>query len=260
MAEPRRSNSRNQGITFAYYAGRGDIDLLAQVVEQLSILSFEVQVFIDDSITQRESRVLRDSGIRYHFVTNPAQGIPEGMHQAIGDFVTTDWVCLLQPDEVPCDSAFTSISRAVAKAPRALTSMGFPRKWLMRDDNYSLLQSRAEFIGCDFQWRIFRPKRVRYTPTIHTPGYKLPLYRRRLGGDATVYHVDWIVHDRESRTRKLQHYEKLKPTSSGAFAKWYVPETCMLEHRFMELPKDGNELVYSLTSRVGTFNTWVDEL
>ena len=252
--------SQRQEVTFAYYAGRGDVELLAQVSGRLRELNFNIQVFLDDSVSPSESEVLSNHGILFHSLANPAQGIPEGMHKAIGEFVTTDWICLLQPDELPCDSAFESISRSVAHAPQILTSMGFPRKWLMRGKGNTLLQSRAAFIGSDFQWRIFRPERVVYTPTIHTPGYKLPMLRHRLSKAATFYHVDWIVHDRASRARKLQHYESLKPSSRGAFEKWYVPEDCIREHRFVDLPRDGNLLVYDFTSTIGSFNTWVDEL
>lgn len=251
------NQSRKSNLSVCYFT-LNEVDLLLSVISPMAELGCIPQIFLDSCTNPSELAKVRNSGFDYQVLVNPKPGIPEAMHEQVARSIQTEWVWILNTDELLTQEGVACVTQATQDAPEDIVCMGFPRVWLYMDKDQNVLRSRARFIGEDTQWRIFRPDRVSYTSDVHTPGFELPDNgKMALGREATVYHVDWLVHSEQMRRQKLRYYELHAPGSARRFRKWYLPENRRWVHRMRDEP---NEWVSSVARGIagrGHSKSWV---
>lgn len=217
------------------YISLNEAGLLVEAVAATRAMGWDPLVFLDSRTERSERAILKRAGI-IATVLNNNHGFVEGLYGAIAEHIEADWVWILTADEVPSVGLMAAATQAVEEAGPAITSIGFARKWVFRDDVGEFWVSRAEFIGSDPQWRIIRHREVEFSPIIHTPGYLIPQGSAAgIPAENAAYHLDWVAHSRELRERKLAYYEKLLPGANETFLHWYLPERNPLEHHFEPL-------------------------
>ena len=242
------------------YISLNEVDLLLSVVSQCNKIGQWVHVFMDSRTDELELMKLDRADIKYSLVKNEYE-IPEGIHEIVCKEIGTEWVWILNGDEIPSPESLASAHALVQEAAPQLQCIGFPRLWLRRTEKGEPEVSRARFMRLDYQWRIIRVKNVTFIPVVHTPGFVVDhRFSLKMPKTAVVYHLDWIAHSYELRQRKLKRYESIAPGAAKYFTKWYLPELNERKHRFKKVDDklviEFVEAVHKTASSTG----WVDKV
>lgn len=242
------------------YISLNEVDLLLCAVEHFSQLGQEVQIFMDSRTEESELSKLSEAGLQYRILVNEypfVEGVIEDLCRQAG----TEWVWILNGDEIPSREALIQAHKFVDSAAKDVHCVGVPRTWIRRIQNGGFEKSRARFIGDDYQWRIVRTNSVKFIKKIHTPGFVVnPEHALKMPKNAVVYHVDWIAHTYELRKRKLEKYEATMPGASKYFRLWYLPELNERKHRFVPVKSEELGRYAEKVHGVQSAHGWVDRI
>ncbi|MBM0203757.1 hypothetical protein JNW90_12020 [Micromonospora sp. STR1s_5] len=242
------------------YAAMNDADLMIEVARYLRTIGAEAQLFLDSRSDPAQAALLQAKGVAFEYVDNE-HGFVEGVYGKIAARTDEEWLLILTSDEIPTRATLAATERLTRSVPQHINSIGFPRRWVLRSETGRFFTSRAAFIGDDPQWRVIRHRNVEFHPVVHTPGYQFDEQRScLLEPEAAVYHLDWVVHSRELRERKLRYYDRMIPGAAEGFKKWYLPEDYPDDHAMEPLTDPGVLDFAERSARLRTSQGWSDRL
>jgi hypothetical protein len=173
--------------------------------------------------------------------------------------VDSDWVFIINADEWPSHSLVRAAVDAITSAPDSINCVGVPRRWLRLNQAGQVQYSRLWRMRGDYQWRIIRHREVVFNLQVHSPGFFLePERSLKLPRTAFLYHLDWIVHSRQSRERKLRFYEGLRTGYWARFADYYLPERREWIHFFKTLELEPLSTIAHDMQRLQDDPGWAD--
>ncbi|MFO0980687.1 MAG: glycosyltransferase family 2 protein [Planctomycetota bacterium] len=129
------------------------------------------------------------------------------------DAATSDWVMIIDADELLSDRLRAQIPRLIAS--RFLDWYKFPRYWVVSATPWRFVKSEKHYP--DFQLRLFRNDRFFRYPDRSIVHTHFPREGRGLGRkvrDGHIFHCDFMLKGRRQRERKVQWYLKLDPPSA----------------------------------------------
>jgi hypothetical protein len=143
---------------------------------------------------------LADRRMTFDYAAPPCRNIGWLQHQCSGD-----WLLRFDDDEIPSRALLDALPDLVAD--RRPTHYGLSRRWLHPDASTYLLSAPWQ---PDYQLRLVRniPGIWRFTGQMHDGA--IVLGERRLV-DLPIYHADLLFLDVDSRRRKAEKYERLRP-------------------------------------------------
>lgn len=145
------------------------------------------------------------------------------------DFVRTPWALMVHDDEVPSEKLFARL--AGPPPPDAADTVAVPRRWAwyvpgqpLQYGRSAQWQDRTGQHGNDHHWRMFRPERVIYTPTMHWDGYFIDRWSR-VPLDHYIIHFEWVLRSHMQRMAKIRRYDEHRWGYGKFFEKLYLPES-----------------------------------
>lgn len=225
-------------IEFVVFA-LNECRLLRSNVEALAKYGLPVNVFLDSRTTQEERGFLISGGVEYRVVENPTS-TAEGMFSEMFGQVDSEWLFLINVDEWPSPRLVADAMLAVQSAGAHVNSIGVPRKWVRFSPAGELQVSRLpRMVRGDYQWRILRHRHLVLSAVTHTPGFvRTEASSKKLPRSSTLYHLDWIVHSKEARAKKVLAYGKDSGSPDKRFLDHYLPERREWLHFFKPLDDD----------------------
>jgi hypothetical protein len=171
--------------------------------------------------------ILQDLGAEMMPVT-PGADRAEAMLPATLSVASGDWIVRFDDDELPSAALLAWLDRhldAIAEPCLALSR----RDVLIRDgqlcfsrmEHYYFHPHDPTFL--DPQWRGFRPAHVRFSNTLHTPGFAVETFHTA-PQSAYFVHFDWMLRTYEQRIAKLRRYESQSVGGGWGLAQYYLPE------------------------------------
>jgi hypothetical protein len=144
------------------------------------------------------------------------------------DCVNTPWAFFAHDDEVPSDRLFERLG--APPPPEEVQSVAIPRRWAWYEPGKPLMYGRSEHWadrsgrhGTDHHWRLFRPDRVTYVPTMHSDGFLVDRWAR-VAPDAYIVHFEWVLRSYKQRVEKLRRYDEHRYGYGRFFHNIYLPE------------------------------------
>lgn len=180
-----------------------------------------------DSRTQDETRALVERA-GAAIVDIPRFTHTEAIVCVAKDCVNTPWAFFAHDDEVPSDSLFERLG--APPPPEEVQSVAIPRRWAWYEPGKPLKYGRSQHWadrsgrhGTDHHWRLFRPDRVTYVPTMHSDGFLVDRWAR-VPPDAYLVHFEWVLRSYKQRVAKLRRYDEHRYGYGRFFHNIYLPE------------------------------------
>ncbi len=214
---------------------------LGIILDQYRAMDLAPFVMLDSSSEDGTAELLRRRGVEHATVRAEGPRV-ETMIRLIPAHVEAEWVLRLDDDELPS----RELRRFVAARLRWLQHdvVGFPRRWLRLTEAGICEYSRHPQIVSprgvlDAQWRLFRPRALRYRTDIHTPGFHVPAGSPIAPDRAFIAHFSWLVRGAGERRRQVEDYDRQAPQAGTRFHAIKVWEDSdPADHRFAAMETD----------------------
>jgi hypothetical protein len=183
-----------------------------------------VAVFVDDRSSDNTLAVARRFAANIVSVRNPAGFVAEGLVEQITGHCRTRWLLRIDDDELPTAAMLEFVERVIAEP--GLIVYGFQRHQCSVSRSGKLLTSRAISPLDHRQWRLYQPAGMRFAHGLHTPGLVWDGEHRAITApeEASLIHLDWILHSYEGRRRKVERYDAHTPDAGTRWRSYYLPE------------------------------------
>ena len=193
------------------------IDLILGYYQKIGVPTI---VFVDakskddtSAVAERFSEVVR--------IENSGT-IAEEVIQQMSYAPQSEFVLRMDDDELPSVGMMEFVRNVAHKTEAEAEAYGFPRHQCAVSTDGRLLRHLDHSATTDHrQWRLYRPREVRFTKRIHTSGIETDDLRLLEAPDwACMIHLDWALHSHEQRSAKVQRYDAHTP-GAGSFSKPY---------------------------------------
>jgi hypothetical protein len=201
-----------------------DFTILIPVFEETSALEFSVHFFeqlgirphyvLDSKRRDRKSEVEKIVGYAVPVYQNDDGKTVEANFDRLISISPTDWIFRIDCDEVPNLEAITQCQQFIHS--QSGTILGFARPQLFFEQSCLRAVSDRDYNSAiaTTQWRLFNRNRVKIDRRIHTPGYKIPFWRKSVASlPASLFHLEWIFTTSKTRAEKSAKYEALRQAS-----------------------------------------------
>jgi len=195
------------------------IDLILSYYRQIDI---PVTVFVDSKTTDETASIAARHAQEVIPFLNPAARVGE-MIEGISRHCGSRWVLRIDDDELP-----------------SIGMLGFVRDFILRDERrvvgFDRYQSVFNLNGEPFysikhdpithrQWRLYRPDQVTFHGRGHTAGFDFD-DKQKLVAPTTSFmiHLDWVLHSRAERLRKLARYDAHTAGHGVPFREYYLAD------------------------------------
>ncbi len=192
----------------------------------------DVIVGIDSKTSDSTKKVVQKFDCRTITIKND-QNYVEGMFGSFFDSCKYDWILRIDDDELISNGLIQYTRNKIQN--NLYNVIGIHRKWC-RFKNNSLESFEGPPFEMDWQYRLFRKSKIRLKNKIHTPGFDFDdaiLLNQR---DAYIIHLDWIYHSYDERLKKVEKYERIKPTTRSRH--YYLYEDILNSERYFSTLKD----------------------
>jgi len=195
------------------------IDLILSYYRQINL---PVTVFVDSKTTDETASIAARHAQEVIPFFNPAVRVGE-MIEGISRHCGTRWVLRIDDDELP-----------------SIRMLEFVRDIISRDDcrvvGFDRYQSVFNLNGEPFysikhdpithrQWRLYQPDEVAFHGRGHTAGFDFNVEQKLVAPTTSfMIHLDWVVHSREERLRKLARYDSHTAGHGMPFREYYLAD------------------------------------
>jgi hypothetical protein len=191
---PTRDSAAWIGPLLAHYQARG--------VTPVVLLDNRTTDFTRAIVTEAGARVVDIHGFSH----------TEAIVKVAAGCVETPFALFIHDDEIPSDALFRRLAGPMP--PAAAQSVAIPRRWAWYEPGKPLSyghstqwHDRTGQPGTDHSWRLFRPRDVTYTATMHSEGFYIKNWSR-FSLDEYFVHFEWILRSRAQREAKLRRYDE----------------------------------------------------
>jgi hypothetical protein len=184
-------------------------------------------VLLDNRTTDFTRAIVTEAGARVVDIHSFSH--TEATVKVAAGCVETLFALFIHDDEIPSDALFRRLAGPMP--PAAAQSVAIPRRWAWYEPGKPLSyghstqwHDRTGQPGNDHSWRLFRPRDVTYTATMHSEGFYIKNWSR-FSLDEYFVHFEWILRSRAQREAKLRRYDEHRYGYGAFFRKVYLPET-----------------------------------
>lgn len=197
------------------------IDLILGYYEKIGVPTI---VFVDTKSTDDTSAVAARF-TRVIQIENPGT-IAEEVIQQMSCAPELEFVLRMDDDELPSLGMMEFVRSVTKKAKPEAAAYGFPRHQCAVSVDGRLLRHLDHSATTDHrQWRLYRPRKVRFTKRIHTSGIEIDDLRLLEAPDwACMVHLDWALHSYDQRKAKVQRYDVHTPGAGSFLRPYYLFE------------------------------------
>jgi glycosyltransferase involved in cell wall biosynthesis len=198
------------------------IDLILGYYQTIGVPTI---VFVDakskdgtSAVAERFTQVIR--------IENPGT-IAEEVAQQMSLAPESEFVLRMDDDELPSIGMIEFVKKKIAEKTEAeAEAYGFPRHQCAISLDGRLLRHLDHSATTDHrQWRLYRPREVRFTKQIHTSGFETnDLRLSEAPESACMIHLDWALHSYDQRKAKIQRYDAHTPGAGSCFNPYYLFE------------------------------------
>ncbi len=184
-----------------------------------------VTVFVDDRSVDDTLAIARRLAPTVIVVRNPAGFVAEGLVEQISRQCQTSWVFRIDDDELPTAGMLEFVKRAIA-GHGGINIYAFLRHQCTVSLRGKLLASRAISRTDHQQWRLYRPREMRFIQGLHTPGLAWDGDNQATIApeEAAMIHLDWILHSYDERRQKIERYDTHTPNEGTRWRSFYLYE------------------------------------
>ena len=199
---------------------------------------------LDSRTTDQTGAILREEKMEVITIT-PKLDRVEAIVGMIADFCKSGWALRFDDDELPSRELVRWLQSNIAAIEEDLVALSRRPCVLGRDG--IVRYSKAEMFYwseqhpeiLDPQVRLFRPSRVHYADSIHTPGIVIDKRVFYAPSRHFFAHFDWILRSTAERINKVREYERQTP-GTLRYAKFYLPE-CVSPEQLRETDFETDE-------------------
>jgi glycosyltransferase involved in cell wall biosynthesis len=169
-------------------------------------------------------------------IINNSKHTIDGAIQEISRGLSAEWILRIDDDELPSEGLLSFISDHLDNYE--IEVVGFRRFQCAVSKYGNVLYSKEHSTELHRQFRLFRPSKVHFVHTIHTPGYDLSKSKTfNAPDDAFLIHLDWAVHSYAERLRKIERYDQHTPEGGTCWRSFilYEEENVLYPHSFARL-------------------------
>ena len=207
-------------------------------------------VFVDGKTTDRTLDIVRGLGFTAHEVANPTWRIGHAIER-ISHRAGTRWVLRIDDDELPNRKMIDAAIR-YAKAD-AEGVVGFDRFSCAVGANGKLYYHDGHDARTHNQRRLYCPHRLSFVTRGHSPGFEIDQNDTIVEApeDEFMIHLDWVVHDIELRTKKIERYDAHTAEHGSVWRDYYLADALPdFSSHLLPLPgRDFSEAARRLASR-----------
>jgi glycosyltransferase involved in cell wall biosynthesis len=195
------------------------IDLILSFYRQIEL---PVTVFVDSKTTDETAAIAEQHAREVIPFVNPAMRVGE-MIEGVSRHCGTRWVLRIDDDELPSMRMLKFVHDIISRGESRV--VGFARHQTVFDSNGNAFCSRRHDAVTHRQWRLYQPDKVIFNGRGHTPGFYFDEPDRLIAPTASfMIHLDWVVHSREERLKKLARYDAHTPGHGMAFREFYLAD------------------------------------
>jgi glycosyltransferase involved in cell wall biosynthesis len=162
-------------------------------------------VFVDSKTSDNTLSVAKKLATIIVKVQNTGN-VVESIIESISRACSTKWILRLDDDELPSVEMLNFVRQAIAHDQFDVCS--FPRHECAISTDGKLVRHKRFDPIAHHQWRLYQKDRVPYIKTCHSPGFLVDGLRATMAPlSASMIHLDWAVHNFETRQTKFERYE-----------------------------------------------------
>jgi glycosyltransferase involved in cell wall biosynthesis len=181
-----------------------------------------VTVFVDDQTADDTFKVAASLGANTVWLPNARGLFAEALVEQISERCSTPWILRIDDDELPTIEMLAFVRQAIRGAES--TVYGFRRYQCAVSRTGQVLRSRTVSPQEHTQWRLYQPKRMKYVPKIHSPGFIWEGEGTTAPASSSLIHLDWALHSYEERCHKIARYSNHGPNEGTRWRSFYLYE------------------------------------
>ncbi len=182
--------------------------------------AIRAEVFVDANSSDRTLDTCRRHGYHRIETIRNRTGRVETLIEELSERASNDWILRIDDDEIPSDALLHFAQSVITGDAKGV--FGFRR--LQCGLSKSGLWAAGIFDSPDHvQWRLYNRRSVGFDDTLHSAGITLNT-QTFAPSEATLLHLDWIVHSYEERCRKIQSYDQQAENAGTRWRDFYLVE------------------------------------
>jgi len=185
-------------------------------------IGLPITVFVDAKSTDDTALIAAQHTAEVKHQQN-SSSVVEGMIQAISTQTGSDWILRLDDDELPSLGMLAYVAEIIGSSDTH--AVGFVRQQCAVSLGQKLKASTIHHARDHRQWRLYRAQHMQWTPAVHTAGFE-PVAQHSVAApdDAFMIHLDWSLHDYQSRLKKVRRYDEHTDGKGSMWRSFYLYE------------------------------------
>jgi hypothetical protein len=195
---------------------------IALVLSYYREIGMPVTVFVDSKTSDNTALIAACHAHEVVPFVNPATRVGE-MIEGISRHCGTRWVLRMDDDELPSIRMLEFVRYVISQDECKV--VGFDRYQTVFNSNGDPFCSIKHDPITHRQWRLYQPDEVTFHGRGHTPGFDFTEAQRLVApSTAFMIHLDWVVHSREERLKKLARYDAHTAGHGMPFRNYYLAD------------------------------------
>jgi hypothetical protein len=198
---------------------------LPSILDAYEHLNLDPLFIVDQRSSDASLNILTQRSTRRILAPSGEQPTVESLLFPILHSLRSKYLLRLDDDELPSPSLLAWIRSNFHKVSEP--AIALPRRWIARPGPDILMMTHGQpghgYLGADYQYRLFQPRKIKPVTTLHSPGFDLTEFATA-PPQAAIYHLDWIVRSYQQRQAKVATYNNINASLSQKNAHFSLPE------------------------------------